>query len=127
MINTLNIGKYIHSRLTDSSVGIGTKVYPLVADNDAKYPFVVYRRMNLMSSTSKDGIYEDTVTMEIIVVSDKYSVGVDLATRIRKLLERQTATYDNLEINDGHIILATEEFSNNAYVQRMQFEFKVQK
>ena len=80
-----------------------------------------------MSSTSKDGIYEDTVTMEIIVVSDKYSVGVDLATRIRKLLERQTATYDNLEINDGHIILATEEFSNNAYVQRMQFEFKVQK
>lgn len=125
MINTLDIGKYIYSTLTDASSGITCKCNPLVADNDTKYPFIVYRRMNLVSSTCKDGVYEDEVVMEIIVVSNKYSETVEIATKIRKRLERQRFIYDNLEINDGNIIMATEEFTNNAYVQRMQFQFKV--
>jgi hypothetical protein len=125
MINTLDIGKYIHSVLTDASSGITCKCNPLVADNDTKYPFIVYRRMNLVSSTCKDGVFQDEVVMEIIVVSNKYSESVDIATKIRKRLERQRVIYNDLEINDGNIIMATEEFSNNAYVQRMQFEFKV--
>lgn len=125
MINTLDIGKYIHSVLTDASSGITCKCNPLVADNDTKYPFIVYRRMNLVSSTCKDGVYEDEVVMEIIVVSSKYSETIDVATKIRKRLERQRVIFDNLEINDGNIIMATEEFTNNAYVQRMQFQFKV--
>lgn len=125
MINTLDIGKYIHSVLTDASSGITCKCNPLVADNDTKYPFIVYRRMNLVSSTCKDGVFQDDVVMEIIVVSNKYSESVDIATKIRKRLERQRVIYNDLEINDGNIIMATEEFSNNAYVQRMQFEFKV--
>ena len=125
MINTLDIGKYIHSVLTDASSGITCKCNPLVADNDTKYPFIVYRRMNLVSSTCKDGVFQDEVVMEIIVVSNKYSESVEIATKIRKRLERQRVIYNDLEINDGNIIMATEEFSNNAYVQRMQFEFKV--
>ena len=125
MINTLDIGKYIHSVLTDASSGITCKCNPLVADNDTKYPFIVYRRMNLVSSTCQDGVFQDEVVMEIIVVSNKYSESVDIATKIRKRLERQRVIYNDLEINDGNIIMATEEFSNNAYVQRMQFEFKV--
>lgn len=125
MINTLDIGKYIHSVLTDASSGITCKCNPLVADNDTKYPFIVYRRMNLVSSTCKDGVYEDEVVMEIIVVSNKYSETVEIATKIRKRLERQRVIFDNLEINDGNIIMATEEFTSNAYVQRMQFQFKV--
>ena len=83
--------------------------------------------MNLQSSSSKDGIFEDVVAVEIIVVSDKYAVGIDLAQKIRKIFERQSVRFDNIEINDGIIILATEEFNDNAYVQRMQFQFKIQK
>jgi len=125
MINTLDIGKYIHNRLTDASSGITCKCTPLVADNDTKYPFIVYRRANLESSTCKDGVYEDNVVMEIIVVSNKYAESVDVATKVRKRLEIQTINFDNLEIDDGNIIMATEEFTSNAYVQRMQFQFKV--
>ena len=64
MIDTLNIGKYIYSRLSQIE---GVKSYPLVADNDAKLPFIVYKRVNLESSGSKDGYYEDKVTMEVVV------------------------------------------------------------
>ena len=123
MINTLNIGKYIYTTLHQSE-DITCKVYPLVADNDAKYPFIIYKRVNLLSSDVKDGIIEDDVTIEIVVVSDKYSVGVDIATKVRELLEKEHVTFQEMEIDDCKIVLATEEF-NNAFVQRMQFNFKV--
>lgn len=126
MINTLQIGKYINFVLSNSS-DIQCEVYPLIADNDAKYPFIIYRRVNLSSNGNKDGYYEDDVTMEITVVSDKYSDSVDIATEIRNLLERQSVNYEDLEINDTTLSLATEEYSNNAYVQRLQFTSTINK
>lgn len=124
MLNTLNIGKYIFSRLSGN---ITCRSYPLVADNNAKYPFIVYRRQNLQSSRTKDGICEDVVTVEIIVVSNTYEASIDIAQQVRRLLERQSVAFDDIEINDGTITMATEEYNDNAYVQRMQFQFKIQK
>jgi hypothetical protein len=123
MINTLNIGKYIYTTLQESE-DITCKVYPLVADNDAKYPFIIYKRVNLLSSDAKDGVFQDDATIEINVVSDKYSIGVDIATKVRELLEKEHVTFQDLEIDDCKIVLATEEY-NSAFVQRMQFNLKV--
>ncbi len=126
MINTLNIGKYIYSVLNDSD-DIHCVVYPLVADNDAKYPFIIYKRVSLASNSCKDGYYEDNATVEIVVVSDKYADGVDIATKVRNVLEKQSVNYDDLEISDATLSFATEEYSNNAYVQRLQFSFTINK
>ena len=125
MIDTLKIGEYIYDALSQDSSVNGYRVYPLVADNNAKFPFVIYRRAGLESSTCKDGTYEDSVTMEVMVVSDKYSTGIDIAVRIREILEKQYAIFNTMEINDGNMVLATEEYSDNAYIQRMQFNFKI--
>lgn len=124
MINTLDIGKYIYSTL-DGSESINCKVYPLIADNDAKYPFIIYKRVNLQSNGCKDGLIEDEVDMEITVVADKYSTSVELATIIRNLLEKQHAEYSDLNIDDASITMANEEFTNNSFVQRMHFNFKI--
>lgn len=124
MINTLNIGKYIYSTISGDDQ-ITCKVYPLVADNDAKFPFIVYRRSGLVSGTTKDGLTEDDVTVEIVIVSDKYSVGLDLAIKVRNLLEKQSVIYEDIEINDTTLNLATEEYSDNSYIQRMQFNMKI--
>ena len=126
MINTLNIGKYIYSTISGDNQ-ITCKVYPLIADNDAKFPFIVYRRTGLVSGTTKDGLTEDDVTVEIVIVSDKYSVGLDLAINVRNLLEKQSVVYEDLEINDTTLNLATEEYSDNSYIQRMQFDMKINK
>lgn len=126
MINTLNIGKYIYSSISGDDQ-ITCKVYPLVADNDAKFPFIVYRRTGLVSGTTKDGLTEDNVTVEIVIVSDKYSVGLDLAIKVRNLLEKQSVIYEDIEINDTTLNLATEEYSDNSYIQRMQFDMKINK
>ena len=124
MINTLNIGKYIYSTISGDNQ-ITCKVYPLIADNDAKFPFIVYRRTGLVSGTTKDGLTEDDVTVEIVIVSDKYSVGLDLAIKVRNLLEKQSVIYEDIEINDTTLNLATEEYSDNSYIQRMQFNMKI--
>lgn len=122
MIDTLNLGKYIYSRLCQIE---GVKSYPLVADNDAKYPFIVYKRANLESSGCKDGYYEDKVIMEVIVVTDKYYKGIEIANQVRELLEVAHTTYDGMEINDTLLALATEDYSNNAFIQRMQFSINI--
>ena len=75
MIDSLNIGKYIYSVLKETDV----EVYPLVADNDAKFPFIVYKRNNLVSNGCKDGYYEDVVSYEVVIVTDTYYKGIEIA------------------------------------------------
>ena len=123
MIDTLNIGKYIYSVLRGTNVD----VYPLIADNDAKFPFIVYKRENLVSNGCKDGYYEDQVIVEINVVTDTYYKGIEIASQIRKLLEVQSVTYDGMEISDARIVLSSEEYTNNAFVQKIQFSFTINK
>ena len=122
MINTLNIGQYIYSTLKQID-GVG--VYPLVAENGTKYPFLVYRRNNLISSSNKDGYFEDTVDVEITIVTDKYSKGVEIATEVRKLLEVPEVSFDDMLISETAVTMAAEEYSDNAFIQRMQFNMKV--
>ena len=65
MDNSLLIGKYIYKLLTedDSLARIVTpkKVFPLVANADTTYPFVVYSRIGLNVEYCKDGLVENTV------------------------------------------------------------------
>lgn len=127
MINTLDIGKYIYNILSgnDYIIQENVQIYPLVADNDAKFPFIIYKRTGLVSYICKDGTYQDDVTIEIKVVSDKYSVGITLANLIRSLIQRPYNTYGDIEINDVTINFASEDFIENAYIQTMQFTLKI--
>lgn len=127
MINTLDIGKYIYNILTSNTdiAQYNAAIYPLVADNDAKFPFIIYRRVGLSSLICKDGTYEDDVTIEIKVVSDKYSVGIGLANIIRSVIQRPFVQYDGMEINDATLNFASEDFLESAYIQTMQFTLKI--
>lgn len=127
MIDTLEIGKYINNILANNQdiKALNAKVYPLIADNDAKFPFIIYKRVGLVSQSCKDGLYQDDVTVEIKIVSDKYSVGVQLANIVRSLLQRPYMQYNEYEINDVVINTAYEDFIENAFVQTMQLTLKI--
>lgn len=127
MINTLEIGKYINNILANNKEiqDLNTKVYPLIADNDAKFPFIIYKRVNLSSQICKDGSFQDDVTVEIKIISDKYSVGIQLANIVRSLLQRPYMQYGDFEINDVTINYANEDFLENAFIQTMQFTLKI--
>lgn len=121
MINTLNIGAYIYSKLTTNIQD--AKTYPLVADNDAKYPYIVYKRTGLTNLTCKDGIYEDAASIEITVVTDTYSSGINIAQQIRDCLEINGDTFNNMDLETS-LVNANEDFSNNAFIQKMNYRIK---
>ena len=121
MINTLNIGAYIFDRLSTNIPTI--KTYPIVADNDAKYPFIVYKRIGLSSLMCKDGNYEDVATVEVTVVAEKYAISVDIAQQVREALEGNFDTFDNMEI-EVTLQSGTEDFSDSAYTQKLTYRIK---
>lgn len=118
MINTLNIGSFISNRLTN----IGVKVYPIIADNDAKSTFIVYRRNGLSSNLCKDGIYQETVSVEITIVSPTYSTSIDTATKVRRAIERYRGTYDDYNIDDIFLTFADEQYIQNQFIQKLTFD-----
>lgn len=115
MIDSLGIGKVIYTLLGDF------KTYPLVADNNAKYPFIVYKRNNVISSTCKDGSYEDTVDIGITIVTMKYAEGIEIADKVREILQRQVIKIDDMILNDTYLISANESFTDNVFVQNLNF------
>lgn len=122
MIDTLNFGKYIYAKLKDLVEG---RVYPLVADNNVKMPFIVYQRSNLISDITKDGLHEDNVTMTINIAAETYLEALELVKKAREILEVLSAQYENMDITDATISMGTETYSNNAYVETLQMNFNV--
>lgn len=126
MINSIKLGGYIFSLLSD--INAECKVYPLVADNDAKFPFIIYKRVELFDNTTKDGYTnEDTLTYEIKVVTDTYQKGIDIANDVRKAIEHGTKTYSDMTIEDIRLINATEDYMENAFIQTLNFQLSARK
>ena len=129
MIDSINLGKYIYSTLTSSNdlkAIVGTRIYPLVADNDVKFPFIVYKRNSLESNGCKDGYYKDQAEYEINIITERYAQGIEIANLVRELLERQQAIYNEMEISDTVLMFATEDY-NDGFVQRLQFRMNILK
>lgn len=126
MINSLKLGSYIYSLLSD--IDTKCKVYPLVADNDAKFPFIIYKRVGLFDSTTKDGYTnEDTLNYEIKVVTDTYQKGIDIANDVRRAIEHGDKTYSDMTIEDIRLINATEDYMENAFIQTLNFQLSARK
>ena len=125
MINSILIGKTIYNLLNNSEElkqYVGNKIYPLVADNDVSYPFIVYSRTGVTNTICKDGYYEDDVNFSIIVVSNKYIDSLDIANIVRGIFNKQKLDKNiyNVSLDD-----IDENFTNDAYIQQLYFSCKV--
>lgn len=104
--NLYNVGKIIYPKLNSVC-----STYPLVAENTAKFPFIIYRTSATRPIDSKDGIYDWIYTVEIKVVSDKYDVASDLSIEVvDKLLELEDVI--DMEVQD-----VSEDYIEDAYVR----------
>jgi hypothetical protein len=126
-MNSINIGKYIYSKLSDLKANdTQVKVYPLVADNDAKYPFVVYQRNNLYYDTSKDGIYREVAVVQVKIVSDTYNSSTYLANEVRDRLDESEGTFEDYYVVSCHLSGASEMYSSNAFIQTLEFTIEIE-
>ena len=127
MINSFKIGTAIHSLLSQGleDTDINQKIYPLVAAEGTDFPFIVYKRNNLMSNNSKDGIFEDSVNFEISIITETYSEGIAIAQKVRQTLEKETINTDDFTLNDTKIVSSTEQYLDNVFVQKITFNTKI--
>lgn len=125
MTNSLLIGKVIYAKLTtDETLKglIGDNLFPLVADNDTNFPFVVYKRTSVTSiNQSKDGYGEDLVSYEVTVVTQKYEEGLVIANQIRLILEKQKIESPIMTLYNNKLSQVSEEFSDNCFIQKLTF------
>lgn len=128
MIDSLNIGKVIYTNLsTDSRIQgiLGKRIYPVIAENNAALPFIIYKRDTLTSNGCKDGVYEDNIIFTINIVTEKYSQGVEIANLVRDILEKDMIQYEQMTLEDTTIQGASESYSDDSYIQTLKFNTKI--
>lgn len=130
MDNSILAGKYIRSFMIENqeltSLIQPSNIFPLIANADTKFPFIVYSRNNLKPTYTKSFLTENNVEFTIIVVSDEYVQSLEIANAVRHSLEGYRYTDDYIKINPIHLDTVVEETLDDAYIQRMIFKFTTQ-
>lgn len=129
MTNSFLIGKTIFGIITESEVNatLNKRVFPIAAENGTNYPFVVYKRQNVSDGDrTKDGVINDVVSFEIVVVDNEYNRCAMLANDIRNLFGKNRIANDLMTLNYTQLVSASEDFSSDAYVQKLVFTTRVE-
>lgn len=126
-MNALHAGIVIKSLIKDSKANeeIGGRIYSIVANTDAPYPYVTYQRTGTIPSGSKDGYdEEDWATVVVSVYAAKYEDSIRIADKITiSLIEGQT-TVEGIEVGEIHLTGSDEDFQADAYIQNLVFNIE---
>lgn len=122
---SLSAGEIIRAVLTsdETVMGIVTKVFP-VATDEARLPYVMYRRANIEQVPSK-GLGADTVGIEVTCYTEQYTQGVELAEAVRAALDGKQAEIDGLRMRSCVLTDSEEAWEDDAYVQQLVFTIKI--
>ena len=125
-MNSLKVGKEIYSHLKENKSLtdiVGNKIYPIIVEKDTNYPFIVYKRSNVIPDYTKDYHFKDYVIVDIICVSNHYVESVEIASLVRESLEDKRIG----DINSIRLESADEDFVDDAYIQTLTFNLTINK
>lgn len=121
---SLQIGKAIYHILsndTDVVDRVQNKIYPLIADVDTTFPFIIYKRTGITPADSKDRfIYSEDVYVDVVIASDKYNESIEIADLVRTALLK--GGYDG--IKDIDLTDADEDYIEDTFIQNLTFKIK---
>ena len=122
--------------MTTTAVSVGQKVYellasnaelkkiidinnifPLIAEEGATFPFIVFRRNGITPTYAKNELANETVSLTVFIASKSYSDSVKIAEIVREIMELHKDSYFNLITFDG----ITEDFVEDSYIQELTF------
>ncbi|MBD5113133.1 MAG: hypothetical protein HDT42_11485 [Ruminococcaceae bacterium] len=87
---------------------------------------MVYRRTSHNSQNTKDRYnYLVTISMELVIVSDRYEDSVNLSQQVWEALDKKGGVIAGVEIQEIRVTSTSEDYINDAYVQRLQIEVDV--
>lgn len=96
---------------------VGNKIFPIIAENDITFPFILVTRTSITPITFKTGVAVDKVTFQVVIEDVDYFRTVNIAERVRELLElRHSDYFKRIEFSN-----CNEDFMNDTYRQILQF------
>lgn len=105
-----------------------TKIYPVVVD-EATLPYIYFRRAGMSQNPTKSfgGHPCDTAIIEINCLAEKYGESVEIAEAVREALEAEEALDFSTELpmRSCYLTGAEETFSDDAFIQSLQFTIKI--
>lgn len=89
-----------------------------------KFPFISFRRNSSEFRYNKDCPTEDRISVDVIIVSDKYSESIEIAEKVRDILEYKMykSTEDNFLIDYMILQDSGEDTISDSIVQTLTFE-----
>lgn len=92
------------------------------------FPFISIRRSALETVYNKDIPTEDAVTIEITIVADEYSNGMEIAQTVRDILDYKVYLNreENVRITEIRFFDCIEDTVDNVFVQNLTFQLKMQ-
>lgn len=108
------------------SRGLGdgvTRVYPVVID-EARLPYVAFRRSGLSQTAVQKGRGAFSAVFEVGCYAADYAGSVRLAERVRALLDGARYEGGGLAVRSCELVNASEEWADDAYVQWLVFEVR---
>lgn len=99
----------------------------LFAQEGTTFPHVIIARTGIRSERGNKDFIGDIVNFNILVVSDKYEAGADIADAIRFDIENHILQDSEIDIRLENIILtgASERMNYDAFIQEMNFSAEV--
>lgn len=120
-MNGINISKHLYSILSNDSElkqMIGNKLYPIIAEEQTTFPFIVFKRNSINVEYSKDGSSIDRINFSIAIAAKNYNQVIAIAVRCRELLENRKDDYFKLV----HFASITEDYVDEAYITEIAFD-----
>lgn len=121
---SISVNKHIYNLLINDEILnglVGKKIYPIVAEETVSYPFILFTKESAIANYTKDLLMYDTVTISIAIAATNYSQTVEIAERVRQILENRRDDYFYNILFDS----VTEDFVEDAYIQTLKFTSKI--
>lgn len=128
METSLNIGKVIKDILYhDEALSnlVKNQVFPLIAEEKTTFPFIVYRRNSIRKASTKDYVNDEAASVEVVIASDKYAQSVEIAEKVRFVLEHGGYDGENFSVDNITLSNASEQYMQNTYIQTLTFDVEI--
>ena len=121
-MKNFEVGKQIKSMLDVPNVSmyVKGKVFPLVANANTDFPFLVYRRSSYIPENNKD-FEGEKVNIEIAIASTKYIESLEIANNVCDALNHKE---DEL-IEDITVMNQYEDYTDDTFLQYITIQVTI--
>lgn len=128
METSINIGKVVKDILyQDEALNnlVKNQVFPLIAEENTTFPFIVYRRNSIRKASTKDYVNDEIASVDVVIACDKYSQSVEIAENVRFVLEHGGYEGENFSVDNISLSNASEQYMQNTYIQTLTFDVEI--